>query len=253
MEKVMAQVEEQDGRQTISKSVIKSEIKSMKKVSKLYRALQILKYNTKLVTYKFIKRTVDICAGVVGTMLLLPIMAVVKIAYLRQGDHAPVLFKQKRIGKDGKEIEILKIRSMVYNAEEVLEKMMKENPKIREEYKKNKKLEHDPRVTKIGAFIRKTSLDEFGQFYACLVGTMSLIGPRPYLPREKEDMGEYYYDVIKSKPGITGLWQARGRSNVGFENRCKLDRFYDEHKGLWFDFKILIWTIVSVFQSKGAK
>ena len=253
MEKVMAQVEEQDGRQTISKSVIKSEIKSMKKVSKLYRALQILKYNTKLVTYKFIKRTVDICAGVVGTMLLLPIMAVVKIAYLRQGDHAPVLFKQKRIGKDGKEIEILKIRSMVYNAEEVLEKMMKENPKIREEYKKNKKLEHDPRVTKIGAFIRKTSLDEFGQFYACLVGTMSLIGPRPYLPREKEDMGEYYYDVIKSKPGITGLWQARGRSNVGFENRCKLDRFYDEHKGLWFDFKILIWTIASVFQSKGAK
>ena len=91
-------------------------------------------------------------------------MAVVKIAYLKQGDHAPVLFKQKRIGKDGKEIEILKVRSMVYNAEEVLEKLMKENPEIREEYKKNKKLEHDPRVTKIGAFIRKTSLDEFGQF-----------------------------------------------------------------------------------------
>lgn len=89
--------------------------------------------------------------------------------------------------------------------------------------------------------------------FGVLTGKMSLVGPRPYLPREKEDMGEYYDDVIKNKPGLTGLWQARGRSNVGFENRCKLDRFYDEHKGLWFDFKILIWTVVSVFQSKGAK
>ena len=167
MEKVMAQMAEVEDRQTISKSVIKSEIKSMKKVSKLYRALQIVKYNTKKATYKFIKRTVDICAGLVGTMLLLPIMAVVKIAYLKQGDRAPILFKQKRIGKDGKEIEIYKIRSMVCNAEEVLKKLMKEDPKIRAEYKKNKKLEHDPRVTKIGKFLRKTSLDEFRTVYRC--------------------------------------------------------------------------------------
>lgn len=168
MEKVMAQVEEQDGRQTtISKSMVKGKLKSLKKVSKTYRTLQLIKYKTEIYTYKFIKRTVDICAGIFGSILLLPIMAVVKIAYLKQGDHAPVLFKQKRIGKDGKEIEIYKIRSMVYNAEEVLEKLMKENPEIREEYKKNKKLEHDPRVTKIGAFIRKTSLDEFGQFVRC--------------------------------------------------------------------------------------
>lgn len=170
MEKVMAQIAEAEDRQTISKSVIKSEIKSMKKVSKLYRALQIVKYNTKLVTYKFIKRTVDICAGLVGTMLLLPIMAVVKIAYLKQGDRAPILFKQKKIGKDGKEIEIYKIRSMVCNAEEVLKKLMKEDPKIRAEYKKNKKLEHDPRVTKIGKFLRKTSLDEFRTVYQFIKG-----------------------------------------------------------------------------------
>ena len=162
MEKVMAQVEERDGRQTtISKSMVKGKLKSLKKVSKTYRALQLIKYKTEIYTYKFIKRAVDICAGLTGSILLLPIMAVVKIAYLKQGDHAPVLFKQKRIGKDGKEIEIYKIRSMVYNAEEVLEKLMKENPEIKEEYLKNKKLEHDPRVTKIGAFIRKTSLDEF--------------------------------------------------------------------------------------------
>lgn len=170
MEKVMAQMAEVEDRQTISKSVIKSEIKSMKKVSKLYRALQIVKYNTKKATYKFIKRTVDICAGLVGTMLLLPIMAVVKIAYLKQGDRAPILFKQKRIGKDGKEIEIYKIRSMVCNAEEVLKKLMKEDPKIRAEYKKNKKLEHDPRVTKIGKFLCKTSLDEFRTVYQFIKG-----------------------------------------------------------------------------------
>ena len=162
MEKVMAQVEERDGRQTtISKSMVKGKLKSLKKVSKAYRALQLIKYKTEIYTYKFIKRAVDICAGLTGSILLLPIMAVVKIAYLKQGDHAPVLFKQKRIGKDGKEIEIYKIRSMVYNAEEVLEKLMKENPEIREEYLKNKKLENDPRITKVGAFIRKTSLDEF--------------------------------------------------------------------------------------------
>ena len=168
MEKVMAQVEAQDGRQTtISKSMVKGKLKSLKKVSKTYRTLQLIKYKTEICTYKFIKRTVDICAGLFGSILLLPIMAVVKIAYLKQGDHAPVLFKQKRIGKDGKEIEIYKIRSMVYNAEEVLEKLMKENPEIREEYLKNKKLEHDPRVTKIGAFIRKTSLDEFRTICWC--------------------------------------------------------------------------------------
>lgn len=168
MEKVMAQVEERDGRQTtISKSMVKGKLKSLKKVSKTYRALQLIKYKTEIYTYKFIKRAVDICAGLTGSILLLPIMAVVKIAYLKQGDHAPVLFKQKRIGKDGKEIEIYKIRSMVYNAEEVLEKLMKEDPEIKEEYLKNKKLEHDPRVTKIGAFIRKTSLDEFRTICWC--------------------------------------------------------------------------------------
>lgn len=165
MEKLISQIEEDEGRNAnISKSMVKENLKSLRKVSRTYRAMQLIKYKAEIYTYNFIKRAVDICAGLFGSILLLPIMAVVKIAYLKQGDHAPVLFKQKRIGKDGKEIEILKVRSMVYNAEEVLEKLMKENPEIREEYKKNKKLEHDPRVTKIGAFIRKTSLDEFGQF-----------------------------------------------------------------------------------------
>lgn len=163
MEKLISQIEVDEGRKIVSKYVIKSEVKSMKKVSKLFRTLQILKYNTKSITYKFIKRTVDICAGVVGTMLLMPIMAVVKIAYIKQGDHAPILFKQKRIGKDGKEINIYKIRSMVPNAQEVLKEMLKQE-EYKEEWKKYQKFENDPRITKIGKMLRKTSLDEFPQF-----------------------------------------------------------------------------------------
>lgn len=208
MEKVISQ-EEENAQPIITKSIVKGKVKSLRKVSKVYRIMQIVRYKTKICTYKFIKRTVDICAGLVGTIMLLPIMAMVKIAYIKDGDHAPVLFKQKRIGKDGKEIEIFKIRSMVNNAEEVLEKLMKENPKIKAEYEKNKKLENDPRVTKIGAFIRKTSLDEFGQFVNVLKGEMTVVGPRPYLPREKEDMGEYYNDVIQCKPGLTRVMASK--------------------------------------------
>lgn len=147
-----------------SKAITKGEVKSLAKRSRVFRAMQLVKYHLRNDSYRFIKRTFDICVGVVGTMLLLPIMLVVKIANLKHGDNEPILFKQKRIGKDGKEINIYKIRSMVPNAEQVLEKLMKENYKIKEEYEKNKKLENDPRITKVGAFIRKTSLDEFGQF-----------------------------------------------------------------------------------------
>ncbi|MBO5348482.1 MAG: sugar transferase [Clostridia bacterium] len=236
-----------------NKEITKSEIKSPVKHTKAFRAMQLFKMHLKNDSYIFLKRTFDICVGLVGSMLLLPIMLIVKIANLKNGDNDPVLFKQKRIGKNGKEINIYKIRSMIPNAEQVLEKLMKENPKIKEEYEKNKKLENDPRITKVGAFIRKTSLDEFGQFINILKGDMAVVGPRPYLPREKGDMGDYYNDVIQCKPGLTGLWQVEGRSDIGFENRCRLDRFYNKHKGLWFDTKIFLKTFVSVLKSKGAK
>lgn len=236
-----------------SKAITKGEVKSLAKRSRVFRAMQLVKYHLRNDSYRFIKRTFDICVGVVGTMLLLPIMLVVKIANLKHGDKEPILFKQKRIGKDGKEINIYKIRSMVPNAEQVLEKLMKENYKIKEEYEKNKKLENDPRITKVGAFIRKTSLDEFGQFINILKGEMTVVGPRPYLLREKEDMGEYYKDVIQCKPGLTGLWQVEGRSDIGFVNRCRLDKFYNEHKGMWFDMKIFFKTFVSVLKREGAK
>ncbi len=253
MEKLVEEIGELEIEQQKSRAIIKGEIKSLARYSKSFRALQVLKYHLKNDSYRFCKRAFDICVGIVGTMLLLPIMAVVKLANLKNGDNDPVLFKQKRIGKDGKEINIYKIRSMVPNAEQVLEKLMRENPKIKVEYEKNKKLENDPRITKVGAFIRKTSLDEFGQFMNILKGDMTVVGPRPYLHREKKDMGEYYKDIIQCKPGLTGLWQVEGRSDIGFENRCRLDRFYNQHKGIWFDMKIFLKTFISVLKKDGAR
>lgn len=253
MDNLVTNVSELRTEENSATAISKSEVKALAKSSKTFRIMQIIKKNTKDYTYRFCKRAFDICAGLVGTIMLIPIMLVVKLANLKNGDNYPIAFKQRRIGKDGREINIYKIRSMVPNAEKVLEQLMKENPEIRREYKKNKKLENDPRITRVGKFIRKTSLDEFGQFINVLKGEMSIVGPRPYLIREKEDMGEYYQDIIACKPGITGLWQVEGRSDIGFENRCRLDRFYRKHRGLWFDTKIFIKTFLSVLQSKGAK
>ena len=253
MDKIVNEIGELEIEQQKSRDIVKKEFKALTKYSKSFKDLQIVRNHLKNYSYMFFKRTFDIGVGLIGTMLLLPIMAVVKIANLKHGDNEPVLFKQKRIGMNGKDIYIYKIRSMVPNAEQILEKLMEEDPKIKEEYEKNKKLENDPRITKVGSFIRKTSLDEFGQFMNILKGDMTVVGPRPYLPREKDDMGEYYKDIVQCKPGLTGLWQVEGRSDIGFENRCRLDRFYNKHKGLWFDCKIFLKTFVSVLQNKGAK
>ncbi|MBQ3409308.1 MAG: sugar transferase [Clostridia bacterium] len=235
------------------KSLAKENLKTLKSYSRAFRFIQIAKYNTKRGSYSFLKRAFDIMVGLIGTLCLLPIMLFVKVANLFQGDRESIIFKQKRIGKNGKEINIYKIRSMVPNAEKVLEDLMAKDPKIKEEYLTHKKLQNDPRVTKVGKFIRKTSLDEFAQFVNILKGDMTVVGPRPYLPREKEDMGEYYTDVIACKPGLTGLWQVEGRSDIGFVNRCRLDRFYKEHKSIVFDIKIFFKTFLSVLQNKGAR
>lgn len=199
------------------------------------------------------KRTIDIVAGLVGTILCIPLTIFVKIYNLKCNDHGPVFFMQKRIGKNGKTFTMLKYRSMVVGAEEKLEQLMKEDPAIREEYLINKKLENDPRITKAGQFIRKTSLDEFPQFINVLLGKMSLIGPRPYLPREKEDMGEYYNVVIKTKPGITGMWQTHGRSDVSFEDRLQLDEYYYRNWNFWLDVQLTVRTVQTVLMRNGVK
>ena len=204
------------------------------------------------ITYSFLKRTVDITASATALLLLSPVFLVTSLA-IRKDSDGPAMFTQKRIGKDGKLFEIYKFRTMVPDADKKLFEMLEKDEKAREEYKLNKKLKHDPRITKVGNFLRKTSIDELPQLINVLKGDMSLVGPRPYLPREKDDMGDYYNTIIESKPGITGLWQVSGRSNTTFEERLHFDEEYNEKKSFAFDMGLLVKTVGSVVKGDGAE
>ena len=206
------------------------------------------------IIYTIIKKAVDVMSGIVGTILLLPIILIVWIMrlVLKEND-GPLFFEQIRIGKNGKQFRMYKFRTMVMEADEKLFKYLEENPEAKKEYKKYKKLKNDPRITKLGKILRKTSLDEFPQFINVLKGEMSLVGPRPYLHREKEDLGGYYYDIIKNvKPGITGYWQVNGRNDVDFEERAYMDTYYIEHRGIIMDLKIILKTFLKIFRKEGA-
>lgn len=208
---------------------------------------------TKKELFLFIKRLCDIIVSTIGCIMLIPITLIIKIASVLYGDTNPIFFKQERIGKDGKIIKIYKYRSMVVDAEVILEELLATNEIIRKEYMKNKKIKNDPRVTKIGKFIRRTSIDEFPQFINVLMGDMSIVGPRPYLFREKEDMGLYYNYIIDSKPGITGMWQVNGRSNTDFQKRLEFDRYYFNNRNIKLDFELFFKTFSKVLKKDGAK
>ena len=201
---------------------------------------------------KILKRALDILGGIFGSICLIPITIGIWIANKIIGDKGPVFYTQERIGKNGKIFKMYKYRSMVIDADERLEKYLEENEEAREEYREYKKLKNDPRITKIGKFIRKTSLDEFPQFINVLKGEMSLVGPRPYLPREKEDINGFFNYITACKPGITGLWQTRGRSSTTFTDRLTLDMSYYYDHTLKSDIKILYKTVENVVKKEGA-
>ena len=203
--------------------------------------------------YIVVKRIIDIFGGLVGSVLALPILLCVKIAYLLTGDKDRLFFSQERIGQYGISIKIYKIRSMVKNADEVLEKLLAEDAEAAEEYEKYKKLKKDPRITKAGAFVRKFSLDEVPQFFNVLIGNMSLVGPRPYLWREKEAMGDAYEKIITAKPGISGYWQVNGRSNTDFDERKRLEQYYCDNRNTLLDLLILFKTFYKVIKREGAE
>lgn len=219
----------------------------------MHEAAAVSTVNIKTIVYLCIKRIIDIVAGIVGLLLLIPISFIIKIVSICNGDFHKIMFVQKRIGKNGKEFDFYKFRSMVPNADEVLFKLMEENEEIRKEYQENKKLKDDPRITKIGKFIRRYSIDELPQLINVLKGDMTLVGNRPYLPREKNDMGKYFNDIVKTKPGITGYWQVSGRSDVSFKARLKLEQYYSNNCGLRMDIKILLKTVKVVLYGKGAE
>lgn len=202
--------------------------------------------------YQITKRCIDIFAGLIGVLILIPLIIIVFIMKLINKESGPIFYSQLRIGKNGQPFKIYKFRSMVVNADEILKGYLKNNTKEAIEYKEYKKIKNDPRITKTGEFLRKASLDEWPQFINVLLGDMSLVGPRPYLLSEKEEMGEYYKDIINVKPGITGPWQVAGRSNISFEDRLKLDKEYSSIKGNKGDAIIILKTFKRVLKKEGA-
>ena len=200
----------------------------------------------------FIKRIIDIIGAIVGIAILIPLTVIVWIGNRICKDKGPIFYSQERIGKNGKIFKMYKFRSMVVGAEQILEELLEKDAEAREEYSAYKKLKNDPRITKMGNILRKTSLDEFPQFINVLKGDMSLVGPRAYLPEEKVDMEQYYETIIASKPGITGLWQVSGRSNTTFEKRLQYDLEYNRKKSISFDVEILFKTVISIAKKEGA-
>lgn len=201
---------------------------------------------------KVMKRVIDILGATIGLICCIPIAIVIFITNLFKKEKTKIFYTQDRIGKDGKLFKLYKFQTMIPNADEYLFKYLDENPEAKEEYSKNKKLKNDPRVTDIGKVLRKTSLDEFPQFLNVLKGDMSLVGPRPYLPREQEEMGEYYYNIVKVQPGITGPWQVGGRSNLTFDERLDIECKYAETANLQNDMSILFKTVESTINRRGA-
>ena len=202
-------------------------------------------------TYLFLKRFFDIIFAIIGIILLIPLTLFIKIAYICRGDFSSVFYTQKRISKNGKIFNIIKFRSMVVDADQKLSDLLESNPKLKKEYIENKKLKNDPRITKIGRLIRKTSIDEMPQFINVLFGTMSVIGNRPYLLSEREEMGKHYRSIVSVKPGITGYWQVLGHNDINFKQRLELEEEYANKASLALDTKIFLKTFKVLLNKKG--
>lgn len=198
------------------------------------------------------KRVFDFVVGSIAAVVVLPVIIIIYIALKIEG-QGPVIYSGNRIGKDGKEFKCYKFRTMYLDNERILEEYLENNPVAAEQWKKYAKLkDYDPRVTRVGNFLRKTSLDELPQILNVLKGEMSLVGPRPYLQREKEYMGVYAQTILKSSPGITGLWQVSGRNDIDFEGRLQIESWYVLNWSLWLDITLLVRTIGVVLGRRGA-
>ena len=199
--------------------------------------------------YRGFKRIVDIILGCIGLVLLSPVFLILAIC-IKIDSKGPVIFAHKRIGKNGKEFNMYKFRSMYENAEEMIENF---NEEQKREWQENFKLENDPRITKVGKFLRKTSLDELPQIVNIIKGDLSIVGPIPIVDEELEKYGENKEKFLSITPGLTGYWQANGRSNTTYEERMQMELYYIDNQSLWLDIKIFFKTIVSVLKKEGAK
>ena len=198
--------------------------------------------------YLFLKRLIDIVGSGLGILILIPVFLIIGILIKLEDPKGSVFFSQKRNGLNGKEFNMYKFRSMVHNAEDLLESLMSKNEMDGPVFK----IKDDPRITKIGKFIRKTSLDELPQLFNVLKGDMSLVGPRPPIPREVIQYNKYQYQRLLVKPGITCYWQISGRNNIDFDEWVELDLKYIKERNLFKDIYIILMTLPVLLGDKNA-
>ena len=197
-----------------------------------------------------IRQLRDFVAAFVLVVVLAPVLLILVFMLAREG--RPILFKQKRVGQGGKLFYVFKFRTMVPNADEVLVKILEEDADLKSEWIRDQKLKCDPRITRTGSFLRKTSLDELPQLLNVLRGEMSLVGPRPVVQGELHKYGRSVRYYLAQKPGMTGLWQVSGRNNVSYKRRIAMDRLYSMRSSLSFDITILLRTVLIILRPHGA-
>ncbi len=210
-----------------------------------------LKNNLERPLNRFLKILFDYVLTIMGTILISPVLLLIAV-WIYFDSPGKVIFKHKRIGKNGKEFFCYKFRSMCVDAEEKLAELLANDSEARAEWERDFKLKNDPRITSSGAFLRKTSLDELPQIFNVLKGEMSLVGPRPIIQKELERYGTYVNDYLMVKPGITGMWQVSGRSDIDYEERVVLDSWYVRNWNIWLDIMLLWRTVKVVVKGKGA-
>jgi Undecaprenyl-phosphate galactose phosphotransferase WbaP len=198
---------------------------------------------------EFAKRLFDIVFSLLVLFLFFPIYLILAllIAFSSEG---PIFYVQERVGKNYKPFNCIKFRTMVSNADEILVQMMETSPQMRQEFESSFKLKHDPRITKIGWFLRITSLDEFPQFWNVLKGDMSVVGPRPLVAEELPKYGCHIEPILTIRPGITGLWQVSGRNDIPYPRRVQIDLHYVKFRNFWLDLWIMLKTINVVIMPK---
>lgn len=218
---------------------------SVEKVQKENKDIRVEQGNK---AYLFFKRVIDIFGSILGLIILSPLFLVVAIAIKLEDNKGNVLFSQKRVGQYGKEFYMYKFRSMVSNAEELKTKLMAQNEMSGPMFK----MKDDPRITKVGKFIRKTSIDELPQLINVLKGEMSLVGPRPSLPKEVAQFEHWMMERLEVKPGLTCYWQVMGRNDIDFDDWMMLDVKYVHDRNLWLDVKLIFKTFFVLFGDESA-
>ena len=196
-------------------------------------------------------RAFDVTIALVACFVFAPVMVIVALAVALER-RGPVIFRHTRIGKDGLRFQVLKFRSMRVDAEQVLAAHLSENPQAAAEWTRDHKLRDDPRITALGRFLRKSSLDELPQLFNVLAGEMSVVGPRPIVEAEIARYGRFFKAYCCVRPGITGIWQVSGRNNVSYRRRVAMDALYARHKSIMLDFRLMVATIPAVVTRKGS-